>query len=77
MTPMEIASTQLAELAMTCALACADGRPTVTLAVRGKRPPGFPRGELLSVGTDGTHNYAVHPVRVLKWLHEMTTRAAA
>ncbi|MCK9172291.1 MAG: hypothetical protein M0O99_02265 [Desulfuromonas thiophila] len=58
-----------ADLAMTCTLACVTGQPTVTLALRGKRPPGFPRGELLSVGTSGAHNYACHPVKVLAWLH--------
>lgn len=55
----------LADLAMTCALACVSGQATVTISTRGKRPAGFPRGELLSVGTDGAHNYACHPVKVL------------
>jgi hypothetical protein len=60
---------QVADLAMTCALACMTGQPTVTVAVCGKRPVGFPRGELLSVGTGGMKNYACHPVKVLAWLH--------
>ena len=60
---------QLADLAMTCAHACVAGWPTVHIATRGKRPAGFPRGELLSVGTNGAHNYACHPVKVLAWLH--------
>lgn len=59
----------LTDLAMTCALACVAGQATVTIATRGKRPPGFPRGELLSVGTNGAYNYACHPVKVLAWLH--------
>lgn len=59
----------LADLAMTCALACVSGQPTVTISTRGKRPAGFPRGELLSVGTNGAHNYACHPVKVLAWMH--------
>jgi hypothetical protein len=59
----------LADLAMTCALACVGGQPSVTLALRGKRPADFPRGQLLSIGTDGTRNYACHPVKVLAWLH--------
>ena len=31
--------------------------------------PDFPHGELLSVGTNGAHNYACHPVKVLAWMH--------
>lgn len=65
---------QLADLAMTCALACATGQPTVTIAARGKRPAGFPRGELLSIGTNGLANYACHPVKVLAWLHNRTSK---
>lgn len=60
---------RLTDIAMTCAMACVSGQATVTIATRGKRPPGFPRGELLSVGTNGEHNYACHPVKVLAWLH--------
>lgn len=65
---------QLADLAMTCALACATGQPTVTISSRGVRPAGFPRGELLSVGTNGAKNYACNPVKVLAWLHALTTK---
>ena len=61
---------QIADLAMTCALACATGQATVTLSTKGTRPAGFPRGELLSVGSDGSRNYAAHPVKVLAWLHK-------
>ncbi len=68
---------QLADIAMTCALACIAGQPTVTITARGKRPPGFPRGELLSVGSDGSHNYACHPVKVLAWLHARTSAPPA
>ena len=64
-------SKQLADLAMTCALACVLGQATITVSARGKRPAGFPRGELLSVGTNGAHNYACHPVKVLAWLHAL------
>lgn len=60
---------QIAGLAMSCALACASGQDTVTITTRGVRPKGFPRGELLSVGTDGSRNYACNPVKVLAWLH--------
>ena len=59
---------QLAALAVTCAYACVTGAATVTLSVRGVRPAGFPRGELLSVGTDGAKNYAVDPIKALAWL---------
>jgi hypothetical protein len=64
----------LADLAMTCALACIAGTPTVTVSARGKRPAGFPRGELLSVGADGARNYACNPVKVLAWLHARTSK---
>jgi len=60
---------QIADLAMTCAFACMTGAPTVTVSATGKRPEGFPRGELLSVGANGSHNYAVHPVKLLAWIH--------
>jgi len=64
----------LADLAMTCAHACVAGWPTVHITTRGKRPAGFPRGELLSVGTDGSRNYACNPVKVLAWLHSRTCK---
>ena len=62
----------LTDLAITCALACVTGQQTATISTRGKRPLGFPRGELLSVGTNGAHNYAVCPVKVLAWIHTRT-----
>ena len=33
-----------------------------------KRPPGFPRGELLCENYDGRHVYSFDPMRVLAWL---------
>ena len=57
------------ELVMACAHAILAGLQTVTFTVTGKRPHGFPRGELLSVGSEGQHNYAVCPVKVLGWIH--------
>lgn len=64
---------QIAGLAFDCARAVLEGRDTITLSKKsGARIPGFPRGELLSVGTDGSHNYAVCPVRVLAWIHSGT-----
>jgi len=68
------ADEQLAGLIMRCAGAVLLGEPTVTISARGKRPPGFPRGELLSVGADGSRNYACHPVKVLAWLHARTSK---
>ena len=65
---------KLADLAMTCAFACVSGQSSVTITALGKRPAGFPRGELLSVGTNGAHNYACHPVAVLKWLHTSSSK---
>ena len=64
---------QLAGLAFDCARAVLEGRDTITVSKNGpKRVPGFPRGELLSVGTNGAHNYAVCPIKVLAWIHSGT-----
>ena len=64
---------QLAGLAFDCARAVLEGRDTITVSRNGpKRVPGFPRGELLSVGSDGSHNYAVCPLKVLAWIHSGT-----
>jgi hypothetical protein len=65
----------LTALVTRCAYAVLAGQQTVTISATGKRPAGFPRGELLSVGTDGTHNYAAHPVKVLAWVHARTSKA--
>ena len=70
------AAKQLADIAMSCALACMNGAPTVTITARGKRPAGFPRCELLSIGSDGSHNYACHPVKVLAWIHGLASMEA-
>ena len=67
---------QIADLAMTCAMACVTGESTVTISAKGKRPTDFPRGELLSVGADGSHNYACHPVKVLAWVHARMSKKA-
>lgn len=58
-----------------CASAVLADQPTVTITVDGKRPPGLPRGELLSVGANGARNYAVDPIKLLAWLRKNTTRA--
>lgn len=59
----------LTALVMQCAFAVLAGQRTVTISATGKRPAGFPRGELLSVGTNGAHNYAVCPVKAMAWCH--------
>lgn len=43
---------------------------TLSIAPGQKRPAGFPRGELLSVGSNGAKNYSVDPLKVLAWLRE-------
>lgn len=66
----------LTALVMRCALAIIAGQRTVTISATGKRPEGFPRGELLSVGTNGAQNYAVCPVKALAWVHARTACAS-
>ena len=57
-------------LVFRCAAAILDGHKTVTISATGKPPAGFPRGELLSVGTNGSKNYALCPIKVLAWVHK-------
>ena len=65
----------LAGIAMNCAYAVIAGQPTVTISVvNGKRPAGFPRGELLSVGANGAQNYAVDPIKLMAWVHSRTKK---
>lgn len=64
----------LTALVMQCAFAVISGQKTVTVSTTGKRPIGFPRGELLSVGTNGSHNYAVCPIKALAWVHARTSK---
>ena len=61
-------------LMYACINAILADQPTVTICATGKRPPGFPRGELLSVGTSGASNYAVDPIKVLDWLRDSQAR---
>lgn len=63
---------RMTALVMRCAFAVMAGQKTVTVSTIGKRPAGFPRGELLSVGTNGAHNYAVCPIKVMAWIHART-----
>ena len=64
----------LTALVMQCAFAVLAGQETVTISTTGKQPTGFPRGELLSEGTNGARNYAMHPVKVLGWIHARTSQ---
>jgi hypothetical protein len=66
----------LRDLVMRCVIAVIAGEPTVTISATGKRPAGFPRGDLLSVGTNGAQNYAVDPIKALAWIHARTCKAA-
>lgn len=59
----------LTDLVMRCAFSILAGQSTVTITATGTRPEGFPRGELLSVGSTGGRNFAVCPVKVLAWVH--------
>lgn len=73
----EAEAKQLSDLVMTCAVAVIAGRATVSVSTRGARPAGFPRGELLSVGTDGSKNYAICPVKALAWVHRCAKQERA
>lgn len=67
----------IADLAMHCAMCCLKGRDRVTVSLSaGPRPAGFPRGELLSIGSNGARNYSVDPLKVLAWMQK-TAKAAA
>lgn len=65
----------LTALVMNCAFAILAGQPTVTISSKGNPPKGFPRGELLSVGTNGASNYAVDPIKTLAWARKRILHA--
>ena len=67
----------LASAAMACTYAILAGQATVTLSLAGKPPAGFPRGELLSVGANGSRNMALEPLRVLAWVQRTVKQTAA
>ena len=50
---------------------------TLTLPIGQQWPPGFPRGELLSVGTNGSANRSYDPLKVLAWVQRATLSAKA
>jgi hypothetical protein len=56
-------------LVMSCAFAILAGQKTVTISTKTKPPKGFPRCELLSVGSNGSRNYSVCPIKALTWIH--------
>jgi hypothetical protein len=62
---------KLAGLVFECARTILEGQDAIVISIRdGRRVPGFPKGELMSVNQDGVHNYAVCPVKVLTWIHK-------
>lgn len=68
-------SDAMMKLAWGCVWACMTGNKTITITLKAKRSREFPRGELLSVGEDGAHNYAMDPVRVLAWIRDQNAKA--
>jgi len=62
------------ELEALCLATSEQGLDTVTLTlpVGFRRPPGFPRGALLSVNAAGEKNFAFDPWRLLVWLAPAT-----
>ena len=68
-------SDAMMQLASACVWACMTGNKTITITLKAKRSREFPRGELLSVGEDGSHNYAMDPVRVLAWIRDQNVKA--
>lgn len=68
-------SDAMMKLAWGCVWACMTGNKTITITLKAKRSREFPRGELLSVGEDGAHNYAMDPVKVLAWIRDQNAKA--
>ena len=68
-------SDAMMKLAWACVWACMTGNKTITITLKAKRSREFPRGELMSVGEDGSHNYAMDPVRVLAWIRDQNAKA--
>lgn len=69
-------ATGLAGLVLDCAVAVYHGQPTVKVTLTQERPVGFPQAELLSVESNGKHAYAADPVKVLAWVHAITSKMA-
>lgn len=64
------------ELASQCCAAILTGQSITLSLPKGSRwPHKFPRGELLSIGTNGSRNVRHDPVKVLGWMQQATLAA--
>lgn len=64
------------ELAAQCCAAILTGQHITLSLPKGARwPAKFPRGDLLSVGTNGSRNVSHDPLRVLAWVQRATLDA--
>ena len=60
-------------LCLVCTQALMAGQNiTLSLQKGYSWPPRFPRGKLLSVGTNGARNVSIDPLRVLAWVQQST-----
>ena len=60
-------------LCLACTQALMAGQNiTLSLQKGYSWPPRFPRGKLLSVGTNGARNVSIDPLRVLAWVQQST-----
>lgn len=60
-------------LCAACTQALMAGQNITLSLPKGERwPHRFPRGELLSVGTNGARNVSFDPLRVLGWVQQAT-----
>jgi len=58
-------------LCLVCTQALIAGQNiTLSLQKGYSWPPRFPRGKLLSVGTNGARNVSIDPLRVLAWAQQ-------
>lgn len=74
--PRWVTGMDLPTLCHACTQALIAGqRVTLSLPLGKTWPRGWPRGELLSVGTDGHRNVSYDPLRVLAWVQRATQAA--
>lgn len=59
----------LCRAAVACIMVGSD-RMTLSLEPGAKWPPGFPRGEMLSVGSNGMENRSFRVLKVLEWVQK-------
>lgn len=64
MTPRELQQAAMDSLSIGAT------RLTITVPADWKRPPGFPRCELLSVNTQGERNLRLKAHRLIEWLQQ-------